>query len=355
MALVRIYLLTYRRPLLLVRALESLRAQSFTDWVCELHNDAPDDETPGRLVAEIKDPRIQLHQHTTNWGSTACFNHVFRGGPEPFLSLLEDDNWWEPEFLATALAAISAEPTANVVWANMRIWAEQRDGTWVNTGRTVWTNPSADPTPCLFHWPVLLQAFDALHSNGAMLVRADASRTAIPPAETPFDIIETIRERLLGGGWLLLPKPLANFSITLGTARSSNPANWARTQLLVASSFLSFVDLNPDEVSLLWSSLRDQRPRSTSLLFHVAMAGVRPRALLRHARAGDWIRFLAGTLRHPISFLSILRFRSAHRTAWATLLAGAAARTREAAVSGRKTCLIFSKSVPTPSTVGIKK
>jgi glycosyltransferase involved in cell wall biosynthesis len=355
MALVRIYLLTYRRPRLLARALESLRAQTFSDWVCELHNDAPDDDTPGRLVAGINDPRIQLHQHTTNWGSAACFNHVFRGGPEPFLSLLEDDNWWEPEFLATALAAISAESTVNVVWANMRIWTEQRDGTWADTGRTVWTNPSANPTPCLFHWPVLLQAFDALHSNGAMLVRADASRTAIPPPETPFDIFETIRERLLGGGWLLLPDPLANFAITLGTARSPHPADWARAQLMVASSFLSFVDLNFQEAGLLWSSLRPQRPRATSLLFHVAMAGVRPWTLLRHAQAGDWIHFLAGAIRHPIALVNILRFRSLHRTTWATLRAGAAARTREASAHGRKTCLLYRKNVPIPSTVGLNK
>ncbi len=343
MATIRVFLLTYQRPALLPRALASLRAQTFTDWVCELHNDAPEDDSPGRLLAEIDDPRIQLHQHATNWGSSASFNHMFRGGPEPFLSLLEDDNWWEPEFLATALAALQAEPAAQIVWANMRLWAEQRDGTWLNTGRTVWENPSANPTPVLFHWPVLLQCFNALHSNGAMVVRTAASRQAVPPPETPFDVYETIRERLLGGGWLLLPQPLAHFALTLGTARSANPIKWGRAQMLNAASFLHSVDLRPAEVGALWTALRDQRPPSTSLLFHVALAGVRPWTLLRHAQAKDWIRFCAGTLRHPVACLHILRFRSAHPTVWAALLAGADARTREAAASGRTTCPMVVK------------
>lgn len=350
MAVIRVFLLTYRRPALLPRALASLRAQTFTDWVCELHNDAPDDDSPGRLLAEFADPRIQLHQHTTNWGSTASFNHMFRGGPEPFLSLLEDDNWWEPDFLATALTAIQAEPAAQVVWANMHLWAEQRDGTWLDTGRTIWENPSGTRTPRLFQWPVLLQSFNALHSTGAMVVRAAASRQALVPHETPIDIVEPIRERLLSGGCLLLPQPLAHFAITLGTARSQRPIDWARSQMLIAASFLQNVNLRPAEVRTLWSALRDQRPHSTSLLFHMALAGVRPWMLLRHAQPRDWIRFLAGTLRHPITCLRILRFRGAHRTVWTTLLAASAARTREAAASNRATCPLVVKSVPTITT-----
>ena len=50
MAKVRVYLLTYRRNHLLPRALKSLLAQSFTDWVCELHNDDPADLFPARLA-----------------------------------------------------------------------------------------------------------------------------------------------------------------------------------------------------------------------------------------------------------------------------------------------------------------
>src|SRR5271157_3513607 len=53
MAAIRVYLLTCRRPQLLRRALCSLIAQTFADWKCELHNDAPEDDTPARVLAEL--------------------------------------------------------------------------------------------------------------------------------------------------------------------------------------------------------------------------------------------------------------------------------------------------------------
>ena len=66
MATVRIFLPTHRRPTMLPRALASLCAQTCRDWVCELHNDAPDDLLPGQLLAELDDPRFTLITHPQN-------------------------------------------------------------------------------------------------------------------------------------------------------------------------------------------------------------------------------------------------------------------------------------------------
>jgi hypothetical protein len=305
--------------------LASLRAQTFTDWVCELHNDAPEDDFPRQLLAEIRDPRITLHQHKTNWGAVATFNHAFAGGPEAFLSILEDDNWWEPHFLSTALSALRSTPEANVVWSNLHLWREEPDHTWTNTGRTIWS--PRNRAPQLFYWPQPLQCFDGLHSNGAMVVRAAASRQALVPTATPFDIIEPVRERLLPGGWLLLPEPLGHFALTLATARSENRGRWMQSQLLVAASYLTAVALSPVDWAALWRHLRAQIPAGTPLLFHLAFAGIHPGAILRHAHTVEWLRFLAGVVRHPLNFLGSLRFRSVHATAWQAMLAGAKART----------------------------
>lgn len=328
MAAIRVFLLTCRRPQVLPRALASLRAQTFTDWICELHNDAPEDDSPRQLLQSHPDPRITLHQHDRNWGPIASFNHAFAGGPEPFLTLLEDDNWWDPEFLATAHAALVAEPGANVTWANMRLWQEETGGGWRDTGRTIWQAAPA-AAPRLFYWPQLLQLTTALHSNGAMLCRARASAAACVPPATPFAIIEPVRERLLPGGWLLLPVPLANFALTRQSARSADRSHWAQSQLLVAASFLESVPVDADTVAALWDNLRTQIPPSTPLLFQLALAGVHPRKLLRAARAGDWLRFLAGTIRHPVTFIRALRFRRDHAILWSVLLKAARQRTAE--------------------------
>jgi glycosyltransferase involved in cell wall biosynthesis len=332
MAAIRVYLLTCRRPVLLRRALASLLAQTFTDWVCELHNDAPEDDGPARVVAGLApfDVRFTYHRHDPPLGAVASFNHCFRGGTEPYAALLEDDNWWEPTLLATLHSALSGEPSAALAWANMRLWRENEDSTWTDTGTTVWPTGTA---PRLFDWPVLLQAFEGLHSNGAMLFRPGRGKGTVPPS-TPFAIIEPVRERGLPGRLLLVPQVLANFALTRHSARSGERLLWAEGQLLLAGSFLEEVPLTPaawDELVLL---CRQASPRRTSMLMLLALAGVRRREILSRMAPGDFARFaydFASSLRTNVRALD---FRTAHARLWTWLRAETAARTREAGRAG---------------------
>ncbi len=345
MAVVRVFVLTCRRPALLRRALDSLRAQTFTDWVCELHNDAPEDDSPRHLLEENPDPRITLHHHARNWGAVASFNHAYAGGPEPFLAILEDDNWWEPGFLARAHTVLSAHPEANVAWANMRVWAENADKSWSDTGRTIWQTTAGDERPRLFRWPVPLQCFDALHSHGAMLCRTEASRAALVPGDTPLDIIEPVRERLLGGDWILLPEPLANFALTLRTARVVDRARWARSQLLVAATYLEAVRPGRTELAELFAALREQRPPATNLFFQLALSAPRFLPLLGHARFLDWLRFLKGALRRPLVLLRALRYRSAYPELGDRMLASARLHSRDPAPASRTSLSLLRKEL----------
>lgn len=347
MATIRVFLLTCHRPKLLPRALASLCAQTFQDWICELHNDAPEDDSPRQLLAKIADSRITLHQHASNWGAIAAFNHAFAGGSEPFASILEDDNWWDPEFLATAYSALKASPNANVAWCNLRLWQEKSDGSWADTGKTTWSIRGNPSDPRIFYWPQPLQMIDALHSQGAMLYRARFSAIATVPPSTPLAMIEPTRERLMPGGWLLLPQPLAHFALTLQTARSADRADWARAQLLVAASYLKNVPTTAETLAKIWATLRAQTPPSTVLLFHTALAGVRPFAILRHASLRDWLRFLAGAVRHPLTLFRVLRFRQAQPALWKLLLEAAGNRTREGALfpSSSQQPAIFCKTL----------
>ncbi len=318
MAVVRIFLLTYRRNRLLQRSLESLLAQTFTDWVCELHNDDPDDPFPAELVAKTGDPRITLHVHTVKWGATKSFNHVFAGGPEPYASLLEDDNWWEPGFLASAIPAIEAHPTASLVWANMHIWREELDGGWTDTGRTIWATPADGSALRTFRWPEAIQAFDGLHSNGAMIFRPRTfSPMSVPPG-TPLAIIEPVRERAATGELILLPTPLANFSLTVETARSKSRILWLQSQLLNCTSFFNAVSVDDASLAAIWARLRTQTPRNTNLIFLASIALRSPR-LLKPASLCDWLRFVLNFVRHPENNLGGLRFKHDQYELWAWL------------------------------------
>ncbi len=118
MSLVRIFLPTYARPQLLRRALASLCAQTFIDWVAEVHNDLPDDPAPAKIVDEPNDSRITSVEHAQNLGGTATFNLFSLPSSEPYYSLLEDDNWWEPEFLERMLGHLDAHKNVVVAWCN---------------------------------------------------------------------------------------------------------------------------------------------------------------------------------------------------------------------------------------------
>jgi glycosyltransferase involved in cell wall biosynthesis len=314
MAAVRIFLPTYRRPALLPRALAGLRAQTCRDWVCELHNDAPDDPIPGQLLAELGDPRITLVTHPGNLGGTATFNLFFRSSTEPFYSILEDDNWWEPDFLATMLATAAAHPVATVFWANMRIAQEQADGSFSDTGRTIWPEASGEAVR-LFPWGQPQQICGALHSNGAALFRSRPGQDFQIPA-VPFAVIEPFRERMLPHPLVLVTRPLATFSLTLLTARSRDAAEWAETQAMLAATFFQHCPWNDEHVSQVWADARAARPIGTTNLILAALAQPECRGLLRHAQWRDWWVILRGFIRRPGLYFRIRRSRRNHADWW---------------------------------------
>ena len=332
-ARVRVYVLTHLRPVLLRRALESLRAQTCTEWICELHNDAPADPAPAALVRELGDPRIYLHQHQSNLGPVATFNLAHAGAAEPFFSILEDDNWWEPNFLATLLSVFAARPDAELVWANMRVWRETSTG-WNDTHETLW--PVVAASHLSIAWPQLLQFDGPLHSNGAMLARSGRASTLQLPPTTPFDAMENLRERALHYPLVFVPESLANFAVTLQTARSSRLAPWVLAQALMGAAFLKHVPLSIAEQSRLWAARRTASPPATSALFLAALLQPTP-GFLRHATAADWFRFARGCGRHPLATLAALRARRLRPALWSHYdAATAAACTRPQSIADIK-------------------
>src|SRR5690348_592267 len=137
MALVKVYLFYYRRPQTIERALRSLLAQTMVDWVCEFHNDDPSDNSPRELLKEICDARICYVPHRRNLGAVASFNLAWKPIAEPFMSILEDDNWWEPDFLQEMIEVMDTQPEVSLAWANMKVWRERAGNEWAPEG-TIW-------------------------------------------------------------------------------------------------------------------------------------------------------------------------------------------------------------------------
>jgi Glycosyl transferase family 2 len=334
MARIRIFLLTYRRPHLLRRALESLLRQSLTDWVCELHNDAPEDDSPKAILNELApgDPRIEYHPHDRNWGAVATFNHAFAGGAEPYASILEDDNWWEADLIGELVHAIEQNPVATAAWANMRIWKEGSNGNWYDTGRCIW--PASATAPRLFHWAQPLQFNDAIHSNGAMLIRSAKAPGLAVPSATPFDMMEALRERLIPHPLIFLPRALGNYALTTRTARSNDAVVWGQCKAMLGAAFLRHARMTPADIRRIWNGQRRLHPRSTGALF-LAAALTGRLAFLRGANAPDWVLFSAHCARHPLRLWRVLKATREHPEVWRCLDAAVSARFAETRALGQ--------------------
>jgi glycosyltransferase involved in cell wall biosynthesis len=315
MAICRVYLCTYRRNDTLPRALESLRRQTLTDWVCELHNDAPDEPFPAAYVQNLGDPRITVVNHEKNLGPTRTFNLVYRSVPESFVSLLEDDNWWEDNFLEVMVAAMNTHPEVDVAWANMRIWRESPAGEWSDTGSRVWPEDT-EGVPRLFVFPNKRQIIGALHSNGAMLVRTRRISEYQIPECTTFAAVEPVRERAFRFPIMLVPQALGNFSVTQGTAQSKNLGDWEHVQLLLAASYLRHVAVNRKELQKLWQEYRTGPVRETDVLLLAGLLFSGCRYVLRYARVRDILLLIASYLRHPRKAIRVVRQLRKQKDLW---------------------------------------
>ena len=312
MPTVRVYLLTYRRNHLLPRALASLRAQTFTDWLCELHNDDPADSFPAKLAAEAADSRIRYVHHETNLGPNRTFNLVFQPCAENYICLLEDDNWWEPTFLEKLVALLEANPSVDVAWANMKIWRENPDQSWTQTERTIW--PATDFTgPTHFPWPHFRHLDSLVHSNGSALIRSRHLADLIVPPETPFLAMEPIRERAMRFPLLFHPEPLVNFAWTQTTHRESSQLLAAQMKALLTASYIRHARLDTDG----WRKLAERARQSPSnelagllVAAHLVKLAL---PLARHVHLVEWPRIIASWIRHFKTNRHLLRSSRNHR------------------------------------------
>ncbi len=319
MSIVHVFVPTFRRALLLERALQSLRAQTFSGWSAMVHNDDPTDPEPGRIVASIADSRIQLLVHERNLGAVSAFNRGFAAVPETarYLSILEDDSTWQPEFLATLMRALEQTPAAHLAWCNQRILAENPDGSWTDTTRAVHPEETAGIFRQVF-WGGHSQATGARMANGAMLIR----RSSLPPPtpdDLPFSGMEAFRERLIRHPFVYVSEPLAAYAQTRTSAREADGFGWGEIQTLLLATYVRNAGMNAGALEDFWAHLRHQSPPPTNLALHAAIADPSCRCLLRDAALRDWLRYLRTWVGHPRAAWACVRARIRHPNWWRML------------------------------------
>jgi glycosyltransferase involved in cell wall biosynthesis len=105
---------TADRPLLLARAAESVARQTCQDFLWVVVNDGGDPRAVDRAIAPwagLLGPKTRRLDHPCPLGRTAASNAGILASDSRYLVFHDDDDTWEPAFLARTTAALGARPS----------------------------------------------------------------------------------------------------------------------------------------------------------------------------------------------------------------------------------------------------
>jgi glycosyltransferase involved in cell wall biosynthesis len=117
MAAVSIITPAWNAETYLAETINSVRAQTFTDWEWLIVDDGSADGTAAIIrAAAAEDPRIRLLQQP-NSGPSAARNRAMREAAADLFAFVDSDDGWDPRFLERQLDVLSRYPETDLVTA----------------------------------------------------------------------------------------------------------------------------------------------------------------------------------------------------------------------------------------------
>ena len=117
--LVTVVIPTHNRFEMLEEALESLMRQTLSDWEAVVVDDGSSPAVAfDRLTARFGG-RVRGLRHEVPRGGPAAKNSGVRSARGQFLAYLDDDDLYHPAYLASAVRALAAEPSVDVVFMDV--------------------------------------------------------------------------------------------------------------------------------------------------------------------------------------------------------------------------------------------
>lgn len=84
---------SYKEPLLLKRAIESVLMQSYADYEIIITDDTPDDSVKN-MVNSINSPKIKYFRNTNHKSSTSNWNFAIENSCGEYIKILHHDDWF---------------------------------------------------------------------------------------------------------------------------------------------------------------------------------------------------------------------------------------------------------------------
>ncbi len=109
----------YRAAAYIGEALDSVLAQTFTDYEIIVVNDGSPDTPALERALEPYRPRI-VYVVQENGGPSAARNTGIRTARAPWIAFLDADDAWEADFLASQLSVLRQDPSIDLLYADTR-------------------------------------------------------------------------------------------------------------------------------------------------------------------------------------------------------------------------------------------
>jgi glycosyltransferase involved in cell wall biosynthesis len=111
---------TYNQSAFIRRAIDSLCAQTFTDWELLIVNDGSPDETRQAVQPYLDDDRIHYHAFEHNRGLGAALNYALDRAAAPLVAYLPSDDVYYSNHLSTLVEALEKAPQAFLAFTGLR-------------------------------------------------------------------------------------------------------------------------------------------------------------------------------------------------------------------------------------------
>lgn len=105
----------YRTEKFVAKLVQSVIAQTRTDWELIVVDDASGDGLSERVRPYLADPRIRLIRNERNRGASGCRNIAARAARGRFLSFVDSDDLLSPQYLEKVSATIEQLPNPGIV------------------------------------------------------------------------------------------------------------------------------------------------------------------------------------------------------------------------------------------------
>lgn len=102
---------TYDRANLLRRAIQSVLDQTYQDFELVVVDDACTDNTE-EIVKRFNDHRVRYIHHAVNKGLSGARNTGIKNSNGEYITFLDDDDEWLPEYLAKVISCVEAKDTS---------------------------------------------------------------------------------------------------------------------------------------------------------------------------------------------------------------------------------------------------